>query len=121
MSTWEVATQVATGNQKKELGVYGPATALGACRVTVLVHAPECWVEIERDREAGHVTVLIWNQVDGEQMLRMGGREPASVCELLAPPFAGSTAALRVGGFYLTLADDATLAQVRAELGTALH
>lgn len=89
--------------------------------MTVLVHAPECWVEIERDREAGHVTVLIWNRMDGEQVLRMGVREPVSACELLAPPFAGTPAALRVGGFYLTLADDATLAQVRAELGTALH
>ncbi len=88
--------------------------------MTVMVHAPECWVEIVRDREAGHVTVLVWNQVDGEQVLRIGARKPAAACELIAPPFPGTPAALRIGGFYLTLADDATLAQVRAELGTAL-
>lgn len=89
--------------------------------MTVLVHAPACCVEIIRDPEAGHVTVLVWTDVGGEQMLRMGAREPMTACELIAPPFAGTPAALRVGGFYLTLMDEATVAAVRAELGTLLH
>lgn len=89
--------------------------------MTVLVHAPACWVEIIRDPEAGHVSVLVWTEVDGEQVLRMGAREPAANCELIAPPFAGTPAALRVGGFYLTLMDQATVAAVRGELGTLLH